>query len=262
MKKAAVAIAVAALAGMGSAVAQDYQIELGASYTDINPDVGSGDSTLAFGGTYHLNRVKTAGHPLAEAGFLQRSSNLSAGYATTDKADVDGFGIGGEFYLTQLYLRGEYIMVDAAGTDVDTLSGRIGLMLSDSLRLAAGINRVDVDTPGTDALNHTVLEAKYVSKMAGGTALNLEGDLTFFDDGGSGTDVVGLNLSGDYYLNPMTSLGLSYFKVDSDAAAGDSDDFGIDVSHFFTPTFAGALEYRTASDGDADVITAAVTLRF
>jgi hypothetical protein len=258
MKKTAMALAVAALAGMGSALAQDYQVELEASYTDINPDVGQGDSALAFGGTYHLNRVKTAGVPLAEAAFLGRSSNLSAGYATFDDADVDGFAVGGEFYATQLYLRGAYSMTDVAGVDVDGIEARIGLMLGEGLRLAAGINRTDVDAPNTDATNDTVLEAKYVSKMAGGTAVNLEAALVFVDDN---DDTVALGVLGDYYFSPTTSVGLRLSTTDGDQA-GNTTDFGIGARHFFTPAFSGQLEYGTDDDGDTDIITVAVALRF
>lgn len=258
MKRTVLAMAVMAL-GMGSAQAQDYQMELGGSYADYNSDVGADDSVMALDFTFHLNGVKTAGRPLAEAAFLGHSNNLFAEYATFDDADVDGWNVGGEFYVNQLYLRGEYGSTDFAGTSVDTLAARIGFMLAPNLRLAAGVDRIDDDTPGSDAANNLVLEGKYVSEMGGGTALNLIGDLTFADDA---VDTTTLNLGADYYFSAIASLGVNLTSSDSDAPSGSTTDFGLEGRYFFTPTFSGQLAYNTANDGDDDVIGARLALRF
>lgn len=267
MKKTSIALVLAA-AGLsaGVASAQDYQFEAGISYADFSYEAGGSDSALSIGGEYHFSPVKTSGHPLAEAAFLQNSSNLAAFYATTDESEVDTLGIGGEFYMNQLYLRGGFARgeSDASGVDVtvDALIGRIGIVLTPGFRVAAGIDRLDTDIDSNlvadpEATNNTVLEAKYVTKMSGGTAVNVEGDLTFVDDEG---DTTTLALAGDYYLNPMASLGLRLASSDNDA--GSTTDFGVGGRMFFTPAFSGGLEYHTAGDGDDDVFEITLAARF
>ncbi|HEY0975362.1 MAG TPA: putative porin [Solimonas sp.] len=248
MMKKALFLALATAVGSGSALAQDYQWDASLGYTDFE-----NDSALSAGITYHLDRVKTAGHPLAEAAFLERSSNLSLGYVTFDDADADAIGVAGEFYFDQLYLSGGYTAAEIGGVDVDTISARIGWMLADGFRLAAGIDRVDADVPNVDARNDIAIEAKYVTKMEGGTALNLQASVTLLDDP---IDDELFEVRGDYYFNPAFSVGAGV------SIADDDTNYGIGARYFFTPTFSGGLLYETANDGDDDVISAALTLRF
>lgn len=253
MKKTAFALALAAAAGFGTAQAQDYQMEIEAGYSDFNPDVGEGDSAFDASFTYHFDRVATAGLPLAEAAFLQNASNLSIGYISFDDADADAIGVQGEFWFEQLYLRGGYTAAEFGGVDVDTISARIGWMLAPSLRLAGGVERVDPDVPGADARNDMVIEAKYVTQLGGGSALNLEGSVTFLDDP---IDDEVFAVEGDYYLNPAFSVGAGLSFAD------DDDNFELRTRYFFTPTIAGQFEYFTQNDGDDDAFRLSAVLRF
>ncbi len=249
MKKTAFALAFAAAAGFGTAAqAQDYQFELEAGYSDFE-----NDSALDFGGTYFFDRVATAGHPLAEAAFLQRASNMSLGYITYDDSDIDSIGVRGEFYFDQLYLRGGYQTEDFNGTDVDTLSARVGWVLSEGFRIAGGLERVDVDAPGVDTRNDLVLEAKYVAKLGAGAAFNLAGSVTFVDDP---IDDEVFAFEGDYYFNPAFSLGAQLSFADND------DNWGVRTRYFITPAIAGQFEYFTENDGDDDAFRLSLALRF
>jgi hypothetical protein len=252
MRKTAFALALAAAAGFGTAQAQDYQMELEAGYLDFNPDQGSGDSALDFGFTYFLDRVTTAGKPLAEAAFLSNASNLGIDYRTFDDADVDSVGVRGEFWFDQLYLAAGYETEDDSGTDTDTIRARVGWMLSEGFRVAAGLNRVDVDLPGADASDDIVVEAKYVAGLGGGAAFNVEGSVTFLDE----ADDELIELGGDYYFNPALSVGAGISMADND------DNFGLRARYFITPTIAGQLEYFTLSDGDDDAFRLSLAVRF
>ncbi len=253
MRKTAFALALAAAAGFGTAQAQDYQMELEAGYSDINPDQGSGDSALDVSFTYYLDRVATSGRPLAEAAFLHHASNVSVDYLTVDDADSDRIGVEGEFWFEQLYLRGGYATADNSGTDTDTISARIGWMLSPNLRIAGGLDRVDEDSPGAEESDNLVVEAKYVTNLGGGTALNLEGSVTFLDD--PADDEV-FEFAADYYLNPAFSVGAGLSFAD------ENDNFELRTRYFFTPTIAGQVEYFTQNDGDDDAFRLSGIVRF
>lgn len=246
MKKAGL-VALAAALVSGSALAQDFQWEASAGYTDLD-----GDSVLDAQVSYFLDRVATKGHPLAEAAFLERASNFTLGYADADDADSDTIGITGEFYFDQLYLRGGYASTDAAGTDIDTISARVGWVIADGLRVAAGVDRVDFDVPGVDESNDVVVEAKYVTKLSGETALNVEGSVTFLDQ----ADDEVFALSGDYYFNSALSVGAALSFAD------DDNNYGVNARYFFTPVLSITASYNTVNDGDDDVFGARLTLRF
>ncbi|WP_370306307.1 putative porin [Sinimarinibacterium flocculans] len=253
MKRTAFALALAAAAGLGTAQAQDYQIEIEAGYSDFNPDVGEGDSAFDAAFTYYLDRVDVANRPLGEAAFLANASNVGIGYLSFDDADADMVGVQGEFWFDQFYLRGSYATADVAGTDIDTIGARIGWMLAPNLRIAGGVDRTDVDLPGAEERDDIVFEAKYVTDLGGGTALNLEGSVTLLDDP---IDDEVFEIEGDYYLNPAFSLGAGLSFAD------DDDNFELRTRYFVTPMIAGQLEYFTENDGDDDAFRLSAVVRF
>ncbi|HEY1078208.1 MAG TPA: putative porin [Fontimonas sp.] len=251
MKKTALVLAMLAAAGFSSAQAQNYQMEAEVGYTDTDLN---DDSIFDASFVYHLAPVATAGLPLAEAAFLTYSSNFGIGYATFDDADVDTIGVQGEVYFDKVYIRAGYSSTggDDLFADVDTISGRIGYVVLPGLRLAAGVNRVDVDAPGVEESNDIVIEGKYVTKLAGDTAVNLEAALTMLDE----ADDEVIEISGDYYFNHALSVGAGASFAD------DDDNYGVNARYFFTPKFSGQLQYVTVNDGDDDSIRVSAALRF
>lgn len=264
MKRTLIAMSLLAL-GMGAAQAQDYQLEAGVGYTKIEADNDVSGSSLGAGLTYNLAMVSTSGLPLAEAAFLGRVSNLSIGYekAEIDDTDFETDDIGGvgEFYLGQLYLRAGYAQTDVqvlnTEISIDTINARIGYVITDGFLVNAGVRRQDSDAANSEATNDTVIEAKYVSVLGGGTAMNVGGALEFLDNA---DDTTALTLAGDYYFNPTVSVGALVTSTDGDS--GSTTDFGVRSRFFFTPTFSGELAYFTAADGDVDNLQARLAVRF
>lgn len=250
MRKTAFALAFAAAAGFGTAQAQDYQMELEAGYSDFD---AADDSAFDVGFTYYFDRVATSGRPLGEAAFLANASNFGIGYQTFDDADVDSIGVRGEFWFEQLYLRGSYTTTDRNGIDQDTIGVRVGWMLAPNLRIAGGIDRVDIDLPGADERDDIVIEAKYVTDLGGGTALNLEGSVTFLDDP---IDDEVFAVEGDYFFNPAFSVGAGLSFAD------DNDNWELRTRYFITPVIAAQLEYFTQNDGDDDAFRLSGLIRF
>jgi hypothetical protein len=250
MRKTAFALAFAAAAGFGTAQAQDYQMELEAGYSDFD---AADDSAFDVSFTYFLDRVATAGKPLAEAAFLSNASNVGIGYLTFDDADADAIGVQGEFWFDQLYLRGSYVTAEFGGVDIDTIGARVGWMLAPGFRIAGGVDHVDVDLPGADSRSDIVLEAKYVADLGGGAAFNLAGSVVFLDDP---IDDEEFAIAGDYYFNPAFSVGAGMTFAD------DDDNWSLRTRYFITPTISGQLEYFTENDGDDDAFRLSLAVRF
>src|SRR5690625_6308702 len=107
MKKTLLAASVAALAFAPAAYAQNYQMEGGIHYNYVDYDQFDGDSdNFGLDFTYHLEEVSTAGHPLQEAGFLERSTNVGASYNnwSGDVREGDFFNLNGEAFIEDFYV--------------------------------------------------------------------------------------------------------------------------------------------------------------
>ncbi|MBE0484182.1 MAG: putative porin [Bacterioplanes sp.] len=223
MKKTTLAIAVASsFAFAGMAQAQDYQVEVGASYLDMDGD----ETILMLDATYYLEQVSTSAKPLAEVAFLGRNSNLSLSFSNYDEADVNGFSFDGEFWFDDFYVAVGYDDVDG---DSD-ISARLGYMLQDGALVYVGID----DEEFADE-NTYILGAKYVANL-GGNFVNLEGEL-LTNDGDNA-----IALAADYFVNHEMSIGL---RVEESDVSGVDTTWGVGARYFFMPNMSAELEYTT-----------------
>jgi len=256
MKKHLLALAVSAsvaLPGLAIASEGDYQTEIGFQFQRVDVDNLGDDTAIGVDATYHFPRVNTAGHPLAEAAFLERSSNIGASYVTYDDLDLDVLSLSGEAYVENFYAAAQLTRNDN-GNSTNDIGVRVGFLPSDGLLLTLGFDKEEDAGPGGDDLNIVSLGAKYVSKMANDTAFNLEGELSRADDD---DDTMALALAGDYYFNRQFSLGLRLVETDN----SDIDTaYGVGTRYFFTPVVSGELEYM--SDDETDIIWARLAARF
>ena len=241
MKKTTLALAVASVFSLaGTAQAQDYQAEAGLSYIDI--EVGDfDDSAIGLDFTYYLEQVATAGKPLAEAAFLGRNSNVGVNYVSFDELDLDETTFSGEYWHEDLYINADYTSSD----DADAIELNLGYMLQDGLLAYVGL--IDEDEVDENTLQ---VGAKYVAEM-GTNYVALEGELQTND----GNNVV--SLSGDYFINNETSVGVRVAESDMD----DTDTaYGLGASYFFMPNASAAIEYSTQDE--TDIIALRVAARF
>ena len=246
----AVLIGVAASGALAApAFAQDYQAEVGISILHLDPDVGRTDRTFGIDGTWHFDPVRTQGLPLAEAAFLGRSSNISAGYAAQDRGSLDFIDLGAEFYVENLYFAANYERT-ANGSNVHDYGLRAGFLPMDGLRLTVGYDKDDL----TDTDIYSV-GAKYVAPLIDDSAINIEGELGFADDS---NENVRLTVLSDYFFSHEFSAGVRFAYVDRDS--GNDSFVGVGSRYFFTPVFSGELEYL--SDGDDDIWALRAALRF
>jgi hypothetical protein len=211
------------------AMAADYQAELTGYYsTDTESDV----DWLGAGGTYHWQKVSTAGNPLAEAAFLERIGGVSV---TMNRADSD-FGTfdiwalsANHYFDSGLYLAAGYAMPEEGD---NTWGASVGFVPVDGLLLT-----VDAHEDGNDDVDYSG-SAKYVGKLAGDTAWGAR--LSVDDESYS--------VGGDYYFSAAFNVGASVSMSDD----GDYGAATLNVKYFFTPNVWTAAHYATDVVGDAD----------
>lgn len=214
-----------ALVVSNAAIAESYRTEITTGITDND---GS-DVSLDLGIRYHFNEVDTSGKPLAEAAFLNKSSNV---WAKTYNIAGDGdtvTGAGVEFFLPDTIVYGAFNVLK---DDDDTRwSATAGVTPIDGLLVTTTyVEDVDYD------LN---LRAKYVTTLGNGQSINLEAS------GYDGEDNFDWSLAGDYYLTNNTSVGLEL----SDYSGGDTA-VTVRGRHFFSHEFFAGASFTTVDDND------------
>lgn len=230
MKFKSLALATAFAFSSGFAVA-DYQSELSANYTDVE----NGDGAFGIRGEMHFSPVQTRNHPLEEAAFLERSTNV---YAEANN-DFDSLTVGGELYVpdTMFYIGARVNRNDSGADDETTAYATLGLTPIDGLRVTTEFNE-----DGYDAN----LSAKYVTSLGGGNFVNLEG--TFAD--GDADDY--LSLGADFYFDRTFSVGAGYADIYG------VDAFTLRTEKFFNEEVSGNLAFTDTDYGNAFTIGAAI----
>jgi hypothetical protein len=258
--------------------ANAYQTEVGTMYEFTDMDGGENNS-FGINGKYYFNPVETKTFPLAEAAFLNKSSNIGLGYAYSKLEDDEdsgnlefsSVGITGEYFIpnTPLYLSGAFnrtkteVTANDFGSVDDSGNGyalEVGFLPTDGLLLAAGVTDLSESfdpmqaakygfitsatnttaVTGEDDDTAVTLRAKYVTQISG-FYTNFEGQTYIGDE-------TTYRLGADLYLDPTLSIGASF----ADSTAEDSDTiFSLRAQKFFTPQVAVGLTYTTVEDADS-----------
>lgn len=172
-----------------SALSQDYQYEIGAEFeTNDYADV------LGVGAQGFFSTVKTQGHALREAAFMERKSNIYGSYLALDIEGSDHNDNAGEIGL-QLFIPQIYGYIEPMYREDD--DGDWGVRAGFTPLKGLLLTTTYWDEPGYDAN----IQAKYVADLPSNDALNLE--FNYFD--GEEDDTVEFEV--DYYFGPSLSLG-------------------------------------------------------
>ena len=258
MKKLAIASALLSALAVTS-TANAYQAEIGASAGLIDPDHGGTSGSYGVDGTFYFNPVQTRNAPLAEAAYLDRASNVKAGYQYNEVGDdkVHNYGIGAEYYLpnSNFYFSGDVgrqdIKLKHAG-DLDTTlySAEVGYLPAPGFLIAVGLKGYDNDHK--DGVDPTI-RAKYVTQLSNGKDINLEA-------GGAFGDLDEYNLAADYFIDKTFSIGLDYYNND----LNDNNEFGIKARKFFTPqvSLEGRVGFGEVGNNDYNKFGLAAKYRF
>lgn len=258
--------------------ANAYQTEVGTMYEFTDMDGGEVNS-FGINGKYYFNPVETKNYPLAEAAFLNKASNIGAGYTYSKveddqdyaKLEYNSVGVAGEYFIpnSQFYLSGAFnrtkreVTVNNYGSADESGNGyalEVGFLPIDGLLLASGVADLSesfdpiqaakygfltsftnaTTVTGEDNDKAVTLRAKYVTQI-GNFYTNFEGQTYIGDE-------TTYRLGADIYLDPTLSIGASF----ANSTADDSDTiFSVRAQKFFTPQVAVGLSYTTVDDADS-----------
>lgn len=247
MKKTLLAASIAALAFAPAAYAENYQMEGGIHYNNVDYDGPSSfkDDNFGFDFTYHLNQVSTSGHPLQEAGFLERSTNIGASYNNWNGDLVDGnfYGLNGEAFIEDFYINANIDLNSPSGSgskNTTDFGVKAGFLPMDGLLLTLGYDikeDAQVKNSKLKDLSTISLGGKYVTQLDGDMALNVEAEVSQADDN---DDTVIYTLGGDFYFNNAMSAGVWFSDSDKKNA---KTEFGIRGNYFVTPLVSVNAHY-------------------
>lgn len=246
------------------ALAATYQSEISAAYADIdtNDDPEEG-YFIGLEGKYYFAPVDTKNHPLAEAAFIEKASNVYINLGNYefkeagDRLDIYQRTLGVDFYIpnTMFYLGAginEYKSKYSWPAEGSFEGGSDSSKWDSAWFIKAGIAPVtgllvwtefaeDVDV--SDEWN---INGKYVMPLSGEQALNVEAsyeksDISYADDIITGTV--------DYYLDRHLSLGAGFINSSFDSTNDNKSttDYFIRARNFFTDNVSVELSY---TDGD------------
>tara|TARA_R100001377_G_scaffold83372_1_gene64776 strand:- start:356 stop:1231 length:876 start_codon:yes stop_codon:yes gene_type:complete len=247
--------------------AENYSVETGISFTtkdyfdqDINASL--------LDATYYFNHIDDSKGPLAEAAFLNKSSELSLKYGYASQEFLENYttwGLGGRYisdtglivaidYTNKgiTYITGEEHIIDSGYLEV-------GAYITDvsTLTLSYSSNQNDkIDEDGIIS-NTASIRYNHLFLMENDTSIKFNaryGYTTYRNDKYSDDDFDILDLSGDYYFNHQLSVGLDFmtFKTTHDEAA---IKYGIKSSYFINNkvSFSGAWSLTDIEDISEDV---------
>lgn len=273
--------------------ANDYLAEISASYSRYEDDDDYEGRLCGVTAKIHFTKVTTEGHPLAEADFLERVGSVEVfvggGESESDTSESEGtdFSIVGNFMFPSLpvafygllakssYERDYDPPFTAWNHDMerDSLGIGVGWFIQDGLEVE--LNYLKSETDYGSPFNETsdddffAVYAKFVNKLGGGRAFNLEGYamLNRYDnqtDDGTNREIM---VGGDYYFNPRLSLGGSLSRNIGDDEFSEGDEVTVDFNAFITPIFAlgvetGRFEAANSVGDDAETLDFYVKVRF
>lgn len=228
MKKIFAGLTVSLLAA-SIANASDYQFDVAGLVANRDYDNGDDSSTLGVGIEFHFVPVDTSKGPLAEAAFINKSSNISAMqyWRESDDFDSDLTIVSGELYIpnTMFYVGLDYAYLDGDGDiNDDSWTLTAGLTPIENLLVTTSYNE-DVDYEPNVA-------AKYLFGLSNGATLVANGRFVSVDNG---DDTISAGL--DYYFNRYTGVGFNITDTEGNQTTE------VHIKHFFLEDAYAGLSY-------------------
>lgn len=206
--------------------------------------------SLSFATQYFFDQKTTLG-PLNEFEFINKVSNVGAGYVDYESGDATN--VFGEAFFGRFLIGANYSNNDFGAESDDTYSITGGYLVTDNLLLKVEHNEhenfrntffkidyqhtlseddyIGVSFKTDDETDFLQLTAKYFTAIGGGRYVSLVANAV---------DMPSYNaysLEGTYYFNHATSIGLS--AIDG----GNADGFGIHAQHYFNHNWSIKASY-------------------
>lgn len=239
---------VIALAASATVAAEEYQL-----FTGVNADhirvSGNNETNWSLDGAYFFDKKVTLG-PLDQFEYINKVTNVSAAY----RDDNNVWAIGGEYFAqnglvvsaahsrasgnhaNQIglgYLVSENFIVRAQAIKPKDTSAAYEFSASYNYKLQ-GNDYVGFTAYTDDEFDFYGISSKYFASLNDGRYIAV--GVTLADNDGRSYWATGA----DYYFNAMTSVGVSYDKV---------DNYGLNAKHFFNRSWA--LEAGFGSNADS-----------
>ena len=281
MKLLTAIIAATGFATAPFAFSSTYQSEISIAYSDVNPDAASTDAYEAgIEGKYYFSLVDTSQHPLAEAAFLEKVSNIYVSAATKEwksdafRSDLYAREIGIDFYVpNSIFYLGAGVRESKNQTkfaaDPDNGSGevRFGMPWQSQWFIKAGVSPVDgllvwsEFVEDADISEQWNINGKYVIALSGEKALNIEAGYENTDDFFPAET---WSAAADFYFDRHLSVGAGFthetFENDGLIQGKDATDYFIRARNYFTDNIGVELEYTSGEFEDA--LTLGASIRF
>lgn len=284
--------AVLRVAGLGAVLAfpaagladnaESFQNELGFSFGQMSDSNDTFESTtLQFDAVHYLEPVKVAGHPLAEAAFLEHAAGISflLRQSNTDNTGFFSFSVEQTTYAAQFDYASTIspftFTVAYAGSkltsdDVDVeLSSKeyffkIGSYVGNAARIQAIFDQIDFEDGTGSAIG---VEGKLIHALGNETALGIYGMLfrNKSDSGDESSNGHGYTFNVDYYINHSTSIGITrdWQTFEDQDTSFDSWTHHLHIKRFLSPRASIALEYLNSDQESAtDGFNVKLALRF
>lgn len=256
MKKLVLGTAIAAALATSVAFAEDYQFELGASYT-TGDEADTDFDGFGFYGEFHFDNVDTTKGPLNEAAFLDKSSSVAVGWDTSEADGADDsndmLSVAGRFVTSSNWIfEVGYVDTSTMGSDDFVIGAGVGLYLNDNLDLV--VSYATADEADSSSLG---VDLHGVNSLSGETALAYDFGAAYLDDGEE--TGFGLLAGIDYYFNKSFNLGASVALTSVDEV--DESAISVGVDYFVAPSIKLSADFVTQgqdADGSAFVLGAAV----
>jgi len=244
------------------ALAATYQSEISATYADIDISDDSEEGYfIGLEGKYYIAPVDTANHPLAEAAFIEKASNVYLKLGnyelkdTGDRLDIYQRSLGIDFYIpNSIFYVGagvnEYKSKYIWPSDEDSNAGSNSSKWNSEWFVKAGIAPVtgllvwSEFTENVNVSDEWNINGKYVIPLSGEQALNIEASYEKTYD-----FVDTITVAADYYLDRNLSLGAGFVNSSYDGDGDNNSETGylIRARQFFTDNASLELSY---TDGD------------
>ncbi|MCT8126260.1 putative porin [Alishewanella sp. BS5-314] len=262
MKRTLIATALSLCSAGVLANSFQHQTNLDYQWGDIlNADLRSYNLSHQF----YLNPVQAANNmPLAEAGFLSRSSSLLFGYSYNQfdfgnlgKTSLSGWSLGGEYRDVNHNFYASLLWTELNNSDDRVGQASLGYYLDPSWLLKLDVEHLRPD--GDGSVTQYGVSTKKLMTLAHGDFISVEA--SYMDQANSSLGRFGV--AGDYYFGRNLSLGLAYDWTSKGVFDSESDAFTVRGQWYAMPNLAlrAGVTFDSLETGD-DLYHLGASFRF
>lgn len=226
-------------------------------------------NTASVNGKYYFNPVQTRNAPLAEAAFLDKTSNIGLGYTYAEESGIYSFvnfggipqinvdfkqefnsiGLNGEFYIpnTQFYISGSLHRTDIeaiaksynesykfASDDGNGYSAEVGFLPTPGMLLAVGVADLSKSFDPIQAAQYG-----FITTYSNAVAITGEDD-----------EDTAITLRAKY-VSPIAGY---YTNFEAQSYIGDETTYRLAADLYLDPTLSVGIAFADSTAEDADTI--------